>query len=312
MHITLHGSRRATQRVCVRASFHLHVIHDVCLSVRCLSLCVCPSPVSLRCLPLLFHTLLVLFPALRLQCRQRRGIKPLRLRTMRSIAPWRYTILSQVMSPTSSTTSTTQRLLGWSSRMNRATYRRSLRTRVMPKSTVRPSEKRYLHHCTFRSEKNQRTGDKLITLMKKVCCQLSPFSHTLVRGDPYANQKDCWDLPSYRRAAKKGRHAFGTHMVYRETFLQIHMHLHQLLILKNWISGVRQLRSRFICLQRRKVKDQNKIEIWDASLDRQPKIQSSSVEETLQRLMEQTNNDCRFRIFISTNSLHQLRLLAGR
>ena len=26
----------------------------------------------------------------------------------------------------------------------------------------------------------------------------------------------------------------------------------------------------------------------------------------------QTNNDCRFRIFISTNSLHQLRLLAGR
>ena len=28
--------------------------------------------------------------------------------------------------------------------------------------------------------------------------------------------------------------------------------------------------------------------------------------------MEQTNNDCRFRIFISTNSLHQPRLLAGR
>ena len=40
----------------------------------------------------------------------------------------------------------------------------------------------------------------------------------------------------------------------------------------------------------------------DASLDRQPKIQSSSVEETLQRVMGQTNNDCRFRIFISTNS----------
>ena len=40
-------------------------------------------------------------------------------------------------------------------------------------------------------------------------------------------------LHSYRRAAEKGRQAFGTHMVYRETFLQIHMHLHQLLILKN-------------------------------------------------------------------------------
>ena len=46
------------------------------------------------------------------------------------------------------------------------------------------SEKCYLHHCSFRSEKNQRTGDNLITLMKKVCCQLSPFSHTQVRGDP--------------------------------------------------------------------------------------------------------------------------------
>ena len=34
--------------------------------------------------------------------------------------------------------------------------------------------------------------------------------------------------------------------------MQIHMHLYQLLILKNSIHGVRQLRSRFICLQRKK------------------------------------------------------------
>ena len=33
------------------------------------------------------------------------------------------------------------------------------------------------------------------------------------------------------------------------------------------------------------MKDQNKIKIRDANLDRQPKIQSSSVEETLQRIM---------------------------
>ena len=32
---------------------------------------------------------------------------------------------------------------------------------------------------------------------------------------------------------KDGRHAFGTHMAYRETFLQFHMHLRQLLILKD-------------------------------------------------------------------------------
>ena len=68
-------------------------------------------------------------------------------------------------------------------------------------------------------------------------------------------------------------------MVHRETFLQIQRLPLQLLILKNWIHGGKSLRSRFICLQRRKVKDQNKIDIWDASLDRQPKIKSSSVEK---------------------------------
>ena len=55
-----------------------------------------------------------------------------------------------------------------------------------------------------------------------------------------------------------------------------------------------------------------KIEIWDASLDRQPKIQSSSVEETLQRILRQTNNDCRIRIFSVTSSVHQQHLRAGR
>ena len=73
------------------------------------------------------------------------------------------------MSPTSLTTSTTQRL---------RRQIRSPRTCVTRNSTVRPSGKRYLHHCSFRSEKNRRTEDKLITPRKKVCCQLSLFSHT--------------------------------------------------------------------------------------------------------------------------------------
>ena len=60
---------------------------------------------------------------------------------------------------------------------------------------------------------------------------------------------------------REGRQAFGTHMVYRETFLQIHWHLHQLLILKNCINGIRQSKSRSIHLQWRKVKGQNKIKI---------------------------------------------------
>ena len=62
--------------VSVRVSFHPHVIHDImCLSVR-LSFLVSLSLVSLRLLPLLFHTLPVLCPALHLQCRHRRGLKP--------------------------------------------------------------------------------------------------------------------------------------------------------------------------------------------------------------------------------------------
>ena len=100
------------QGVSARVSFHPHAIHDVmCLSVRLLSLRVSLSPVSLLPVPLLFLILPVLCPALHPQCRHRQGLKPLHSRTMRSIAPWRYTILSQVMSPTSPTTSTTQRLL---------------------------------------------------------------------------------------------------------------------------------------------------------------------------------------------------------
>ena len=101
-------------------------------------------------------------------------------------------------------------------------------------------------------------------------------------------------------------------MVYRETFLKILMRLHQHLIPKNCINGIHRSRSCSIHPQWRKVEGQNEIKIRDASLDSQPKIQSSSVEETLQRITGQTNSDCRFLIFPLTNSLHQPRLLAGR
>ena len=88
-----------SQCISVRVSFHLHVIHDVmCLSVRW-SLLVSLSPVSLLLLLLLFLILPVLCPALHPQCRHRPGLKPLHSRRMRSIAPWRYTILSHVEYP---------------------------------------------------------------------------------------------------------------------------------------------------------------------------------------------------------------------
>ena len=104
--------------------------------------------------------------------------------------------------------------------------------------------------------------------------------------------KDCWGLHSDRRAAKKGCQTFGIHMVYQETFLQIHVLPLQLLILKNWVHGGQPLRNRFTCLQWRRVNERPETRPTsdDANLDRQPKIQSSSVEETLQRIMGQTNN----------------------
>ena len=58
-------------------------------------------------------------------------------------------------------------------------------------------------------------------------------------------------------------------------------------------------------------KNENRTPVQDQRCQSGPsaKIQSSSVEETLQRIMGQTKNDCRFQIFISTNSLHQHHLL---
>ena len=128
--------------------------------------------------------------------------------------------------------------------------------------------------------------------------------HTLPVNQEYSLNilllKDYWGLHSYRSDILMGRQIFGIHPVYQETFLHIHKLPLQLRILKNWILHGRKLwKNRFTCLQRRKVEDQNEIKIWDVSLDRQPKIQSSSVEETILRIMVKTNF-CRFRISILT------------
>ena len=84
LHITLHGSS-----VCMRASFHLHVIHDERLIVRSLSVSSC---LSFSCFSLLFTSSL-LYPTCFLT-----STPSLRLGSMRSIAHWRYTILPQFSS----------------------------------------------------------------------------------------------------------------------------------------------------------------------------------------------------------------------
>ena len=97
---------------------------------------------------------------------------------------------------------------------------------------------------------------------------------------------------------------WDTHGFSGNTFLQIQLRLLQHLVRRNSIHGAQGCQNRFTHQRRRRMRIKHQFKIRDASPDRQPKIQSSSVEETLQRIMEQTNNDCRSQIFISTNSPH--------
>ena len=78
---------------------------------------------------------------------------------------------TQTHSPTSSTTTTSQRTLKFSSRSSPATAGPQICTTLS--TMTAPSAWRSLHHCSPRSEKMQRAVDKLITLPTKACCQVS-------------------------------------------------------------------------------------------------------------------------------------------
>ena len=106
---------------------------------------------------------------LHLLCGSVRREIPCALPRMRGLTLWSTTPLSQVMSPISSTTTTSQRPLKFSSR-SPATP--GPRTCMTWRSVTPPSAERSLHHCSLRSEKIQRAVDKLITLLKKVCCHV--------------------------------------------------------------------------------------------------------------------------------------------
>ena len=100
----------------------------------------------------LSHCLPVLCPAHQFPfCRNRRGLKPVHSRTMRSIAPWRYTTHSQVMSLSSSTMSL--------------------------------SEKRYLHQCSLRSSEPETslslTWRKFVA--SSVLCRTHKYGRTRKR-----------------------------------------------------------------------------------------------------------------------------------
>ena len=187
-HVTFSPAQRTCSMMCDTPHW-LKCLHERFTSSawypRCAvvsSLTLCSSPCSFPCVSPIFY----LNPDLNLFLHVDNA--EANITCARSLAPWQNSLLSQVMSPSSLTTSTTRRLPKSSSRSNPATTR-CPRTCLTRNSTMRSSAERSLHHFSFRSEKNQQTWDKLITLMKKVCCQLSPFlCVTQVRGDPYMNK----------------------------------------------------------------------------------------------------------------------------
>ena len=188
VHITLHGSRRATQCVCSAHSFHLHVIHDERLIVRSLSVSSC---LSFSCFSLLFTSSLP-YPTCTLTSTcspmptasreltavpsHNRGVLPSgdlpSSHRLWAQASWRLPLLRDFCND----------LPGW------ILWHRYGALVLVWRGTRRWDHRESAIFTTVHSgEKNQRTEDKLIAPMKKVCCQLSPFSHTQERGDPCTN-----------------------------------------------------------------------------------------------------------------------------
>ena len=156
------------------------------------------SPCSLPCVsPVSSSSSWTWTCSLSLPCGPYRGKTPLALRQVRSLALRSITRLSQVMNPTSSTISTTQRLLTSSTRNNPAT--RCPRTCMTRSSMTTPSAERSFHHCLLRSEKIQRAVGKLFTLLTKACCQVSRWLSALSeQGELFPMSLD----PSFQTSGK--------------------------------------------------------------------------------------------------------------
>ena len=175
MHITLHGSRRATQ-TCLYARIIPSSCHPWCVVVRslsvssCLSLS-CFSPSFTSCLP----------STLYLHSAQHFLSNVNSVEGNNRCAFAQRGVLPHGDIPSSHRLWAQRQLDDFDNSETSAMIFQDESGHI--DTEMRLSEKRYFHHCSFRSEKNQRTEDKHLTLMKKVCCQLSPFSHTHKNGE---------------------------------------------------------------------------------------------------------------------------------
>ena len=105
---------------------------------------------------------------------------------------------------------------------------------------------------------------------------------------------------------------FWTHMVYRETFLQIQQRLLQHLIRRSWIHGVQIYQRTFAHHKQGRVKTKRQFKIRDASPTVSQKFIHPLWGRIFQIIVGQTNNDCRSQISISTHSPLQQHFLVGR
>ena len=105
---------------------------------------------------------LVLPPARQLHLPRCGGQIPCALPLMRTLTLLPSTTLSQVTSPT---TTTSRRLLNHTT----GNPRSRMGPRMTSSTMTSPSARRSLHHCSPRSEKMMRAVDEPITLKKRVC-----------------------------------------------------------------------------------------------------------------------------------------------
>ena len=151
---------------------------------------------------------------------------------------------------------------------------------------------------------------EILKMLNQYAVDYSTFPINQRYSHLFAILTECWGFLKECRAATISRQTFGTRMVYRETFLQIQRRLVHHLIRKSPILGFLMCQNTHHHM--RWVKAKHLFRIRHASRDRQPEINSTLVREDFQRIVGQTNKDCRFWISILTNSLTQQHLLVGR
>ena len=122
---------------------------------------------------------------------------------------------------------------------------------------------------------------------------------------------ECWAVLLECPTVDKDRQAFGTHMIYLETFLQIHMFPLQLLIFKNWINGGNHWRAASYVYSgeewKTRTKSRSEMPVWTVSQRFSHLLWRRLFKELWCR-----STTAEIRISILTSSLHQKPSFAGR